>query len=109
MQTRYKIGIDAEELAASYLIGKGYTILHRRYKTKYGEVDIIAESSNCLVFVEVKSKKHDVEYAISDKQTQRVSDAASMYLAENPTNKDCRFDAILISQTNINHIENIIC
>ena len=44
----YQQGLIAEELAANYLQGKGYTILKRRYKTKYGEIDLIA--AHCVSY-----------------------------------------------------------
>lgn len=52
-------GNKGEELAAEYLQKKGYTILAKNYRSKWGEVDIIAKQNKVVVFVEVKTKTTD--------------------------------------------------
>lgn len=49
-------GKEGEEIAHEYLKKQGYKILKRNYRTKRGEIDIIAEKRGCLVFVEVRTK-----------------------------------------------------
>ena len=50
----YKKGVNAEMAISNYLIRHGYKIIKHRYKTKYGEIDIIASKEKLLLFVEVK-------------------------------------------------------
>ena len=53
---RYELGIVGEDLAVDVLVGRGYAILERRYRTDHGEIDIIALDGETLVFVEVRAK-----------------------------------------------------
>ncbi len=106
--TSYTKGKEAEQKARNYLISKGFNIVATNYKTEYGEIDIIACNNNLLVCFEVKFRKSCVEYAISEKQQKRITDAFMYFIANNANflNHQLRFDAILINKTAINHIEN---
>ena len=91
------IGIEAENIVANYLTNLGYEVLARRYKTKYGEIDLIARDGKEIVFIEVKYRKNinDCYEAISERQISRIRNAAELYLAENNfDNLPVRFDAI---------------
>ena len=110
-ETNYKIGLNAEERAIDYITQKGYIILEKRYKTKFGEIDIIVADNKSIVFIEVKHRKK-IElsyYAISEKSKQRIIDSANFYISQNHLDADLeyRFDAILLDNYNIEHIENI--
>lgn len=52
------IGADKEQLAAEYLIDNGYTVLERNFRSRTGEIDIIASKDNYLVFIEVKYRSN---------------------------------------------------
>lgn len=97
----FQTGISAESRAAAYLLAKGYRILARRFRTRYGEIDIVARRRNLLAFVEVKARAtlDDAAYAITPQQRQRIIAAAEAWLMNHPehANFDCRFDAILIA------------
>ncbi|WP_315836469.1 YraN family protein [Bradyrhizobium prioriisuperbiae] len=97
----FQTGISAESRAAAYLLAKGYRILARRFRTRYGEIDIVARHRNLLAFVEVKARAtlDDAAYAITPQQRQRIIAAAEAWLMNHPehANFDCRFDAILIA------------
>jgi putative endonuclease len=97
----FRTGLSAESRAAAYLLAKGYRILARRFRTRYGEIDIVARRRNLLTFVEVKARAtlDDAAYAISPHQQHRIVAAAQMWLANHPehANFDCRFDAILVA------------
>jgi len=54
-QAAFRIGVTAETRAAAYLVGRGYAIAARRFKSKVGEVDIVARRDAELIFVEVKA------------------------------------------------------
>lgn len=90
------IGEVGEEYAVKFLIKKKYKILERNYRKRYGEIDIIAENKNYIVFVEVKTRHKDSMASAADavnRQKQiRIIKTASLYLAENETEKFCRFD-----------------
>ena len=91
------IGIEAENIVANYLTNLGYEVLARRYKTKYGEIDLIARDGKEIVFIEVKYRKNinDCYEAISERQISRIRNAAELYLAANNfDNFPVRFDAI---------------
>ena len=87
------------------------------YSCRFGEIDVIAEDRKFLVFVEVKLRKNAAfaqarEFVTSAKQ-QRVITAAQLWLSQNPTEKQPRFDVIEVyapdgenGKIQINHIEN---
>lgn len=110
------IGEIGEEYASKFLKKKKYKILERNYRKRYGEIDIIAENKNYIVFVEVKTRHKDSMTSAADavnRQKQiRIIKTALMYLAENETDKFCRFDVceVYINSDNlklvdINYIE----
>jgi putative endonuclease len=53
---RQLLGVIGEDLAARELASRGYAIIERRYRTEYGEIDIVARDGDTLVFVEVRAK-----------------------------------------------------
>ncbi len=97
----FNSGVTAETLAADYLKARGYVILATRFKTPYGEIDLVAEHPNLLIFVEVKARARldDAAYAVTPRQQRRIIDAATAWLAAHPehSNFDVRFDAMLIA------------
>jgi putative endonuclease len=115
MNTRDK-GKAGEELAEKYLKENGYEIIKTNFHFgKHGEVDIIAEKSGMLVFVEVKSRKNDdfgsPLMSMSARKRSSFRRAAEGYLYVNKiSDKECRLDFIGISMYGdepiIEHIEN---
>ena len=111
-----KKGKEGEDIANDFLLKKGYKIIGRNYRFGKGEIDIIAQTGELLVFVEVKSRKNDEfgrpEYAITQSKQKQIIRIAKAYLYENEIrNVQCRFDVVAISfekknNPNINHIEN---
>ena len=108
--SNHKQGLDAEELSSDYLKQDGYTILSRRFKTKHGEIDIIAQHSDIIAFIEVKRRKSEVhDDPITSTQKNRIANAALQYISEHPeiSNMDLRFDCILVdTNNNITHIKD---
>ena len=107
-----------EEKAASYLRRRGYKIIDRNCRYRQGEIDIVAEKRDLVVFVEVKTRKN-AEYAearefVTAAKQQRVIAAAQMWMQENACEKQPRFDVIEVYSPDgekslnikINHIEN---
>lgn len=112
-----KVGNEGENTAQNFLIRQGYSILERNFRSRFGELDIIAREKNQIVFVEVKTRSsslygHGVE-AIGAKKLRGLIATAHMYLSSHRlSNFSYRFDAIEVGiQTNqepiINHIKNI--
>lgn len=97
----FRVGLSAESRASAYLIAKGYRILARRFRTPYGEIDIVARRRSLLAFVEVKARAtlDDAAYAVTPRQQKRIVDAANAWLMAHPehANFDLRFDAVLVA------------
>ena len=93
-------GAWGEALAAEYLRKKRYQIVAAGYRCRFGEIDLIVKNRKYLVFVEVKTRKSSAfagarEYVDRNKQ-DRIRITASMYLSDNPTNLQPRFDVVEI-------------
>src|ERR1700753_3095810 len=97
----FRTGLSAEARAAAFLMAKGYRILARRFRTPYGEIDLIARRRNLLVFIEVKARASldDAAYAVTSRQQRRIIDAAQGWLMAHPEHAEfeLRFDAVLIA------------
>lgn len=97
------IGDFGEKIAARYLKKRGYKILKRNYKTAHGEIDIICENQDFLVFVEVKSRKDVAENfedyglprtAVTRKKQEHIVYSARQFLERFEAEKEIRFDVI---------------
>ena len=94
------VGAWGESVAAEYLRKKHYKILATGYRSRFGEIDLIAYNRTYLLFVEVKLRKSAVfakahEFVDSHKQ-DRLRTTAEIYLSQNPTILQPRFDVIEI-------------
>lgn len=97
MDAKLKGGWGEAE-AASFLRKKGYKIIGMGYRTRFGEIDIIAADKKFIVFAEVKTRKnrkfaHAREFIGTHKQ-DRIRTTASIWLSENATDLQPRFDAV---------------
>jgi putative endonuclease len=106
----FGLGLSAESRAAAYLVAKGYRIVARRFKTPFGEVDIVARRGGVLIFVEVKARStlDAAAEALQVRQQRRIADAAAFWLSLNPhdVGSDIRFDAVLVAPRKIpRHIQ----
>ena len=115
MTDKKLIGDRGEELISRYLLDKGYDILDRNYRMRFGEIDIIAQIDDIIVFVEVKTRKSiqfgSAASSVTNKKQQRLKKAASSYLLKNNLiDKIIRFDVaeVYTSTNEINYIENAI-
>lgn len=106
----YWKGIFAEWIAAWILRLKGYRVLHKRYKNKCGEIDLIVQRRGVLAFVEVKYRPsiRDGFEAIQMTQRRRIENASQIYLTSCTMKSfQIRFDAIVVSGYGIvTHMEN---
>jgi putative endonuclease len=96
-------GRRCEELSVAWLAGRGFRILARNFRTRRGEIDIIARHGDELVFVEVKAKRGDRLGAplemITPVKIGRIIAAALDYLAEASwRGRGCRFDVVTVSE-----------
>src|SRR5437899_3680353 len=97
----FRTGLSAESRAAAFLMAKGYRILAKRFRTPYGEIDIVARRRSLIVFIEVKARASldDAAYAVTPRQQRRIIDAAQGWLMTHPEHADfeLRFYAMLIA------------
>lgn len=93
----------AEGLTRLYLLVRGHRILATNYKTKVGEVDLIAKRGNVISFVEVKARptKAGAAEAVTSRQQSRIQRAAEHFLNHQPQLQTCdvRFDVALVTGT----------
>ena len=110
-QRAERLGHVAEWRAVWRLRLAGYTILARRYKTRLGEIDIVARRGGILVFVEVKARPEMLVAvdALGARQFGRVARAASLFIARHPRHAVCsvRFDAVLVSRLWPRHLPDV--
>lgn len=111
-------GSWGEALAAEYLRKKHYKILAVDFHSRFGEIDLIAANRKSLVFVEVKMRKNadfaEAREYVNRRKQDRIRVTASMYLSQNPTKLQPRFDVIEIyapqgaetTQPIIEHLED---
>ena len=106
-----EIGTKGELLAANFLINKGYSILETNWRTGKKEVDIIAERSDSIVFVEVKTRSNFdfgfPEEAVTEAKKKLLKLAAEEYFEQKKPVKNPRFDIISILQKGANTQEII--
>ncbi len=110
------LGADGEEIACKYLSELGYKILDRNFHSRFGEIDIIAKDSNCLVFVEVKARSNS-SYgtpleAITRSKLSKLIKTSQFFINQNKLGDiDYRFDAVEIlfedGRSQINHLKSI--
>ena len=98
---RQALGISGEDLACAELQRRGYDVLERRYRTRSGEIDIIARDGHTIVFVEVKTRLSDdfggAAAAVTGWKQRRVAAMAVDYLARRRLHDcPCRFDVVAI-------------
>ena len=101
VDARQSLGKMGEDLACAELARRGYAILERRYRTRYGEIDIVARSGASLVFVEVKARDGNefggAEAAVTVNKQQRIVRMAIDFLARRRMqDQPCRFDVVTI-------------
>jgi len=98
---RERRGRIAEWIAAAFLCLKGYRILARRYRSKLGEIDLIAVRGRRLAFVEVKRRPtiEEAEAAISFRQAERLARAAEQWVWRHPAyrNHEIGLDVLLLA------------
>ena len=108
------LGREGEDLAARFLMKRGYRILERNYRTRSGEIDLVAMHDGAVVFVEVKTRTSDIfgapELAVNPRKQQRMVKAALGYIKYRKLHQvPCRFDVVAITtaaEQEVEHIQN---
>jgi putative endonuclease len=97
-------GKGSEALAAEFLEKRGYTMVEKNFRTRRGELDLIALDGDFLVFVEVKARRSsgygEPHWAVTEKKRRHLIHASQLYLARKRLTKQlCRFDLVVIQET----------
>ena len=105
VDTRKKLGNRGEKIAAKFLRKQGYQIIEKNYRSRLGEIDIVAKEDESIVFVEVKTRCSTdfglPEEALSYDKRRRLSKLALGYLAHRRIkDTNCRFDVVSILMDN---------
>jgi len=102
-------GDRAEAKAIAFLQKEGFVIVESNFYSRFGEIDIIALKEGVLHFVEVKSgvDYESAVYNITPTKLQKILKTAQIYLKKNGLNGDYTFDAIVVTPTDIELIEDI--
>lgn len=110
MTDTYQRGLRAEIITMVWLALRGYRILRWRYKTKVGEIDIIARRGQTVAFIEVKNRAtlDEALHSLTPQMRRRIGQAAKHYLTtvtgEFPA--QYRFDLVAVSGFSVRHLDN---
>ena len=93
-------GVQAEELALEFLVGQGLRLKVRNYACRLGEIDLVLEEGNTVVFVEVRQRRSQnfggAAESITARKRAKLLATARHFLAGQRTLPACRFDAVLV-------------
>ncbi len=116
LNKRQLLGKQGEIEAGKFLVGRGYKIIERNFRCRFGEIDIIAREKNFVVFIEVKTRSNSnygsAASAVTPRKQQQISRVAQLYLIEKDmTNCDARFDVVEVMRAkhgefDLNHLIN---
>ena len=112
MKRTYETGLNGEQAASEWMNKNlGMKELEKGYKTKAGEIDLIMQDEETIVFVEVKTRTNAVSgsglMAVDRNKQKRIANAAIFYLMNNgKLNSSVRFDAVEICSGRVLHIPN---
>lgn len=111
------LGSFGERQAAAYLRRNGYSIIDRNFSCRAGEIDVIAENEEYIVFAEVKLRKNadygEAKEFVTAAKQRRIIKTAQLWLYMHETDKQPRFDVIEVyapdgerGRVTVNHIED---
>ncbi len=118
MAERNELGRWGEQLAARYLQRRGYELLAANYRSRFGEIDLVAARGAYLVFVEVKLRRDDrygsAAAFVDARKQQRIRGTALFWLQTHPDERQPRFDVVEVyapegletRRPRIHHLEN---
>ncbi|MFN3403495.1 MAG: YraN family protein [Cytophagaceae bacterium] len=103
-------GKKGEEIAASFLQKKGYTIIRRNFRYSRAEIDLIAQKDGIMVFVEVKKRSYNAfgypEEAVNHSKERRIISAAEHFIYQTDWMGDIRFDIVSVMGDRVEHFED---
>ncbi len=109
MSEHNKLGIEGEEKARQFLVSKSYKILDVNWRYNHKEIDIIAETDDYVVVIEVKTRSSDffddITTVVTNKKKRFLIEATEAYIEKFNIAKEIRFDLIFIYNDNIEHVE----
>ena len=114
-ENTHQIGNEGEDRAASFLQQKGYDIIDRNWRTRRGEIDIVAVNADYIVFAEVKRQTvfnlETLSFKLSEKKQKTIVETAKCYLAKHRQYncKYIRFDVLVVDMPGFEpvfHIQN---
>jgi len=95
-----KMGRLGEQLAARFLVGKGYRVLAKNFYTRYGEIDLVVSKNDEIIFVEVKTRTSSEygypEVAVDNNKIKNLLKAIQIYFKDNGVKKFWRLDTVAI-------------
>lgn len=105
---KQEVGQRGEQITEDYLRSKGYVILAKNYRTRFGEIDLVAKDKETLVFIEVKTRRTSLfgkpEESITRKKIRHLLTAIAIFLARTVSYRTTwRFDVITITFSSSNH------
>jgi putative endonuclease len=112
MTYQQRIGKFGETIAAKYLLDKGYQVLDQNFNARYGEIDLVALDTDCVVFVEVKTRTSaaygNPEDSITPAKLEKLENTALLWLQAHPeAPDDWRLDVIAILVDRLNNVNDI--
>ena len=108
-RARLDLGKKGEDMAQAYLQEKGYRLLERSYRCKFGEADLIMQQGNTVVFIEVKTRSSmrfgTPQEAVNARKQEKLARVAQSYLRERGLeNAPARFDVVAVLGREVRHI-----
>lgn len=109
--TRYSAGVSGEQQAEAYLVRRGMTVLARRYRGGDGEIDLVMQDGETVVFVEVKARpagrRGEGLMAVTPAKQRRMTHAALAFLVEREwMTRSVRFDVVEITAQGVLYVPN---
>jgi putative endonuclease len=113
MDARQELGKRGEDLACAELEKRGYVVLDRRFRTRRGELDIIARDGSVLVFIEVRARsgrRYGTPFeSVTWQKRQRLSQMAASYLSiKHVAHVACRFDVVSVIEEHGMHTIELV-
>jgi|SRR3989338_1679577 len=108
-EIRKNVGKGGEDIACQFLERKGYKIVERNYRQKWGEIDIIAEKEGTVRFVEVKTVSREnpsyrPEELIHTTKLRKVARTAALYMEGKQDNREFQIDAVTVVMNEVTRI-----
>ena len=107
-----RAGADCEDRAARHLEQAGLQVVARNFRSRFGEIDLIARDHDMLVFVEVRARSRSdfggAAESITAAKRERLRLTAQIYLSRLPEAPPCRFDVVLVSGPELETIEWLV-